>query len=161
MSDLSFENTEKRIEELVKELLVVPLSQPAFDLSTTPANLDDLGVLTRRVSNVIIRFRSIDYDNAKINPKAKCFPRQNTANYTILVNNNNLRSHLDVYAIAQAIIYKLRGQIVARDTDNNIVESSPIYISNAKFVDYDEIKSCHKMEIVLSFDYVEAYSRKQ
>ncbi len=155
---ISIASTETKIEELIRELLVTPLAQPAFDLTTHPGNLDDANVGARRTSNVLVRFKSIDFDdNSTKNPAARCVTQVNWINFTILVNNNNLRTHRDVYAIAQAIMTKLRGKQVAVAEGGEHIVGSKVIITSFSFDSFDKTKSCNKAEITLKFSYTDVY----
>ena len=144
--------------EIVIETLITELDLKA-KIITHPGTLDDNVVNPRMITNLILSFKSIDYEAKRINPKTRCFSRLNTVNFNITINNNNLREHRVVYDLAQQIIVKLRGEIVARDLNGLAVSTaSPIYISSFTYLPYDNDKACNKAEIVLSFDYVESYT---
>ena len=148
-------NTENRIEAAIDATNI------KAKLIVSPGNLDDRIANPRMASNIVVRFKNINYDSKRINPKASCFSRLNTANFEIIINQNNLRTHEKVYEIAMTCIDALRGLTVASDENGLIVSnSSPIYISEFRYRPYDDNKACNKAEIVLSFDYTEVYSRQ-
>lgn len=155
---LSLAATENRIEELIKELLISPLSQPAFALNVTPSSLDDRAINARQVANVIVRFKKIDYEpTSAINPRSKCFSQINSVYFEIVVNSNNLRTHIEVYAIAQAIIAKLRGQSILIAAAGNFIQSSPAEVSSFVYENYDTDKACNKATIFLMSKFTDQY----
>lgn len=152
--------TEQQFEDLINELLVPPLSQPAFDLTIHPGDLEDRAVGVRRGSNVIVRFSHLELESQlDKNPRANCATQINEAHFNIRVNNNNLRTHRDVYAIAEAIIKKVRGRKVAVMVNNESQLSSPISITKFSFDSYDDNKACNKAEIQLAFKYTDTYQQ--
>lgn len=157
---LSLVATEQNLESIVSELLVQPISQPAFVLNVVPAELNDRAVGPRGVSNVIIRFNRIEYDNStSSNPTMSCRPQVNTVYWTVIVNTNSVRYWRDNYAIAQAIIGKLRSacSVLVMDNLTPVSVQSNVRIESFSFDNYDETKSCHKSRIDFSIKYTDIY----
>jgi hypothetical protein len=155
---ISLSASEEKIGQVITELLVPPLAQPAFALTLHPGNLDDKAVGVRGASNVIVRFRSIDYESPAVT--ASCISQINTVNFNILVNNNNLRQHREVYSIAEAIIGKLRGRcdLLIAQLGSPQVGQKPAEIVSFSFTDFDDTKSCNKAEIMLSIKFIDSYT---
>lgn len=155
---LSIAATEDVIGSLIEELLVVPLAQPPFALTLHPGDLDDRAIGARGVSSVILRFKSINFeDKASINPLASCFAQVNVVNWEILVNNNNLRTHRDTYSIAQAIIRKLRGRKLLVSASGDTFAQSYSEVTEFRYMTFDENKSCNKAVIVVSSRFTDTY----
>ena len=148
--------TEQQIEDLVRELLVQPLSQPAFALNVVPADLDDRAVNARGIHNVIIRYLKTEYEDAKAFPGKACVTQVNKVYFQVIVNTNSIRHHRENYSIAEAIIAKLRGkQFLA-----GVSLQSPAMVTKFEFKDYDSDKACHKSTIHFQSTFTDTYDNR-
>jgi hypothetical protein len=158
---LSLAKTEERIEELIKELLVEPLSQPGFVLTVHPGDLDDRAVGPRGISNVLVRFKSIDYeDKLSVNPHSGCFSQVNVVNFEIIVNNNSLRSHNDLYNLAEAIVRKIRGKYILLNSANESFLQSTAMVTKFEYLAFDTNKACNKINLVISAKFTDTYQNQ-
>lgn len=150
---LNLAATEDKIGQLFTDnLLTPPLTQPAFKLTIHPGDLDDQAINARGVSSVIVRFDRIDYESPTVS--SRCTSQLNEVCFKILVNNNNLRTHRDVYHIGEAIIRLLRGRC---DMLSGVTHK-PVEVKSFEFTPFDKTKSCNKAEIVVCAKFVDTYT---
>lgn len=155
---LDIKLTEEILEARINEVLSSPNIEP-FKLRVYPGSLLDLSKVIQ-AHHVVLQFKSIEFDKAAGNRYGNCHVTQsNKVNFNILIECNNLRSHRDMYGIAQAIIDSLKGTLILQKTDGGVLEcGSPCEILSYSFNKIENGGACYQSSISLQASYVDTYS---
>ena len=154
--------TEQKISAaLDPATLVATYGCPAYKLRAFPGELEELGKPIN-CNHVQVKFSNIQYDKyTDLKFSQKCITQINEVYFNILIQNNNLRSHTDVYEIATAVILELRGSCLLTNLQQDIIQGqSPAQITDYTFKKVANGGACYQSEISLMNYFTDVYKAK-
>ena len=159
---INITETEKRIEDELEALLVPPSTTPPFKLRVYPGSLDDLGKPIQ-CNHVVVQFRELDFENKSQKNFNLCKVVQiNVCRFNILVQSNNLRTHREIYQIAQDVICQLRGKKLLVQADKSLVQGqNPFRITSFTFdTDIKNGGVCYQSNIDIEASFTDTYTEE-
>ena len=152
--------TEENIKELLDPVAVIAEfpNTPAYKLRVFPGELEDLGKPIK-CNHVQVQFKNIKYEEySQLKFGQRCIVQINKVNFNILVQNNNLRTHTDVYDIAGAVIQRLRGKCVLQPVAGNTVQGeSPVQVTDYSFGKVKNGGACYQSNIDIMSCFTDTY----